>query len=124
MRNAKAVLLEALLVAAIGLALALVANALSSRGLRLNRNYFPGGDKPTVVNPGFHSVATGSNAAPSNPLEAIRQRIGRGRVRTCGDGMEARVDDGGLIPAGKVIPVQAQAARGKCIGDQSQRQSD
>jgi len=75
MRNSKAVLLEALLVAAIGLALALAANALSSRGLRLNRNYFPGGDKPTAVNPGSNPVATGSNAAPSNPLEAIRQRL-------------------------------------------------
>jgi rhodanese-related sulfurtransferase len=75
MRNAKAVLLEALLVAAIGLALALAANALSSRGLRLNRNYFPGGDKPIAVNPGSNSVATGSNAAPSDPLEAVRQRL-------------------------------------------------
>jgi len=75
MRNSRAVLLEALLVAAIGLALALAANALSSRGLRLSRNYFPGGDRPAAANPGSNSVATGSNAAPSSPLEAIRQRL-------------------------------------------------
>ena len=41
MKNVKRVLLEALLVAALGLAFALGANALSPRGLRLNRNYFP-----------------------------------------------------------------------------------
>ena len=40
MRNAKAVLSEAALVAAVGLVFALAANALSPRGLRLSRNYY------------------------------------------------------------------------------------
>jgi rhodanese-related sulfurtransferase len=75
MRNSKAVLLETLLVAALGLVLALAANAISSRGLRLNRNYFPGGERLTATNPGSNSVATGSNAAPADPLEAVRQRL-------------------------------------------------
>ncbi len=75
MRNPKAVLLETLLVALLGLALALAANAISSRGLGLNRNYFPGGEKLTTANPGSNSVATGSNAAPVDPLEAVRQRL-------------------------------------------------
>ena len=75
MRNSKAVLLEALLVAALGFTLALAANALSSRGLRLSRNYFPGGERPATVNPGSNSVATGSNAVPANSLEAVRLRL-------------------------------------------------
>ena len=75
MRKAKAVLLETLLVAALGLALALAANALSSRGLRLNRNYFPGGERLAVANPGSNSVGVASNAAPADPLEATRQRL-------------------------------------------------
>ena len=75
MRNAKAVLLEALLVAALGLALALAANALSARGLRLNRNYFPGGEKLAVANAGTNALATGSNAAPASSLDAARLRL-------------------------------------------------
>jgi len=75
MRNSKPVLFEPLLVALLGLALALAANAISSRGLRLDRNYFPGGEKLTTANPGSNSVATGSNAAPADPLEAVRQRL-------------------------------------------------
>ena len=41
----KRVLLEAVLVAAIGIALAFVANALSPRGLKLTRDYFPGSSR-------------------------------------------------------------------------------
>jgi rhodanese-related sulfurtransferase len=41
MRNFKAVVLEAIVLALAGLLLALAANALSPRGLRLGRNYFP-----------------------------------------------------------------------------------
>jgi rhodanese-related sulfurtransferase len=41
MRNFKAVVLEAIVLALAGLLLALGANALSPRGLRLSRNYFP-----------------------------------------------------------------------------------
>jgi len=66
MRNAKAVVLEAMLVAVLGLALALAANALSPRGLRLSRNYFPDvGSPPTAV-----SSATGSVVAAATPISA------------------------------------------------------
>ena len=41
MRSFKAVVLEAIILALAGLLLALAANALSPRGLRLGRNYFP-----------------------------------------------------------------------------------
>lgn len=41
MRNARAVFREALLVAAVGSLVAIAANALSPRGLRLSRDYFP-----------------------------------------------------------------------------------
>src|SRR5438477_6220076 len=43
MRAVKNVLLEALVVAVAGLALSLAANAISPRGLKLTRNYSPGG---------------------------------------------------------------------------------
>ena len=42
MRSIKAVLLEAVLLALAGVLFALAANALSPRGLRITRNYFPG----------------------------------------------------------------------------------
>ena len=75
MRNSKAVLLEALVVAALGLALALAANALSSRGLRLSRDYFPGGARPAPVHSAVNSTNTSSNAAPADPWEALRKRL-------------------------------------------------
>lgn len=77
MRNAKPVLLEALLVAVLGLALALAANALSARGLRLSRNYFPGGEKPVTVHAVGNSTATGTNAVPADGLQAVRERFER-----------------------------------------------
>jgi rhodanese-related sulfurtransferase len=52
-RELKRVLLEALVVAAMGLAFALLANLASPRGLSLSRNYFPG----TGTAHGFESSA-------------------------------------------------------------------
>ncbi len=49
------ILLEGLLVAAIGAVLAFAANALSPRGIKLGRNYFPAGPPPPPT-------ATGTNA--------------------------------------------------------------
>jgi rhodanese-related sulfurtransferase len=72
MRNAKAVLFEALLIAAVGLALALAANALSPRGLRLARNYFPGAE-PISANAGSTTAST-NQAAPKTP-GAVAQRL-------------------------------------------------
>src|ERR1051325_7808807 len=42
----KRVLQEGLLVAVVGATLAFAANAVSPRGLKLTRNYFPGGSAP------------------------------------------------------------------------------
>jgi rhodanese-related sulfurtransferase len=71
----KAVLLEGLLVAVIGAALAFAANGLSPRGLELTRNYFPG-TRP--VSP--HSVTannlTGAAGTKTNsPLEILASRL-------------------------------------------------
>jgi len=48
MRHLKAVVLEAIILAIAGLLLALAANALSPRGLRLARDYFPGGPSAPI----------------------------------------------------------------------------
>lgn len=78
-RGLRAVLLEAALLGVAGVALALAANALSPHGLRLTRNYFPGGTPaaapapPTVPTPGT------TNAAPTPPAggvpDAVLQRL-------------------------------------------------
>jgi len=62
-RELKRVLLEALIVAVLGLAIALAANLASPRGLSLARNYFPSAvkvDSPTT-SPGNGSSGSGSN---------------------------------------------------------------
>ena len=68
MRNATAVFLETALVATAGLVLALAANALSPRGLRLNRNYFPVGELTAPA-----SGPARTNAVP--PADATRARL-------------------------------------------------
>jgi rhodanese-related sulfurtransferase len=75
MREAKTVLVEAALVAAVGLVFALAANALSPRGLRLTRDYFPGGGKlATPVATGTNSVSTPGGGS-TDPLAATLQRL-------------------------------------------------
>ncbi|MBI3415982.1 MAG: rhodanese-like domain-containing protein [Verrucomicrobia bacterium] len=74
MRAARTVLLEALVVAVTGLALALAANALSPRGLRLARNYFPvlpAVDGPATVG----QTAAISNSPPTDPSQAAALRL-------------------------------------------------
>jgi rhodanese-related sulfurtransferase len=76
MRNARAVVLETMLVAALGLAFALAANALSPRGLRLSRNYFPGNHKPIVAAPpGAHSSSAPTTGTSANRLSAVLERL-------------------------------------------------
>jgi rhodanese-related sulfurtransferase len=74
----KAVLIEALLVVVFGLLLALAANALSPRGLRLTRNYFPEFTPPPVRSTnGTNSVVTtanGSAATANATIQRLRQR--------------------------------------------------
>jgi rhodanese-related sulfurtransferase len=55
--EAKQVILEALLVAAIGAAVAFAANAVSPRGLALTRNYFPGATNSMAAAPVLPQVA-------------------------------------------------------------------
>ena len=57
MAKAGKVFLEAVLVAIVGTAVALACNALSPWGLRLNRNYFPGGIAPRIATSG-HTTGT------------------------------------------------------------------
>src|SRR5437870_2171451 len=76
MREARAVVLEAMLVTALGLAFALAANALSPRGLRLSRNYFPGDHQPIVVAPpGVHSKSAPTTGISTNRLTAVLERL-------------------------------------------------
>jgi len=83
MRYARAVVLEAMLVAAVGLAFALAANALSPRGLRLSRNYFPGDHKPLVVaSPDAHSGSTSTAEDATNRLSAVLERLGQQNLQS------------------------------------------
>jgi rhodanese-related sulfurtransferase len=70
MRQVKKVLLEGLVVALIGLAVGLVANAVSPLGLRLSRDYFPRTDRMT---------STGSTTIPIsvNPNDALAATLKR-----------------------------------------------
>lgn len=67
--------METVLVAAAGLIFALVANALSPRGLRLNRDYFPQADKPTTVASGMTNTV--SSSSPSDNADATSERLAR-----------------------------------------------
>jgi rhodanese-related sulfurtransferase len=66
MRIVAAVMVEAILVAAAGSLLALAANAVSPRGLRLGRDYFPSGGKtPAVIAAGVPSPAAPAALIPA-----------------------------------------------------------
>lgn len=74
MRNAKAVVVEAALVAGVGLLLAITANALSPRGLRLSRNYFP--SLPTNAVVGFPTTnVTGGPVTTNGAADAVLLRL-------------------------------------------------
>ena len=76
MRQTKTVLLEAAFVALAGLVFALAANGLSSRGLRLSRNYFPGaGTGSVAAQPAANASGISSNAGSLNPLEGAVRRL-------------------------------------------------
>ena len=78
-RELKRVLLEALVVAAVGLAFALLANLVSPRGLSLTRNYFPGSAtthrKIDVANSNFNAAAPATNGAGQSAQEAVAARL-------------------------------------------------
>ena len=64
----KWVLQEALLVAVAGAVLAFAANAISPRGLRLGKNYYPGNARSSLPS----STGTAANGSPSAPTLAER----------------------------------------------------
>jgi len=67
----KRVLLEAMLVAALGTAVALVANGLSPRGLKLTRDYFPGSNRfGSSAPPATNSAKGVEGASPAQPSAA------------------------------------------------------
>jgi len=67
----KRVLLEAVLVAALGTAMALVANGLSPRGLKLTRDYFPGSNRfGSSAPPATNSAKGVEGASPAQPSAA------------------------------------------------------
>jgi rhodanese-related sulfurtransferase len=70
MRNLRAVVLEAIALAIVGLLFALAANALSPRGLRLARNYFPAPGLPET------NTAVAANPNSADSLAARLQQHG------------------------------------------------
>ena len=92
-RELKRVLLEALVVAAVGLALALLANLASPRGLSLTRNYFPGsatthGKIDGVANSNFNAAVPATNAAGQQAQEVVAARLKEKGLQAI-DGREA-----------------------------------
>ena len=85
MRAFGAVVVESLLIVAVGSALALVAHALSPRGLRLSRNYFPNGEggSPSVLGAAARSPAASAAAAFgfASPAEAVLRRLEKHGLR-------------------------------------------
>jgi rhodanese-related sulfurtransferase len=75
MRNARTVVLEAMLVAIAGAAFALVCNALSPRGLQLSRNYFPGGNRPVANRAVTNLISQPTGASHHPALEATLRRL-------------------------------------------------
>jgi rhodanese-related sulfurtransferase len=79
-RELKLVLLEALVVAAIGLAVALLANMVSPRGLSLTRNYFPSsgtthGKIGGIANSNVNAVVPATNGAGQSAREIVAARL-------------------------------------------------
>jgi len=71
-RTAQRIFIEALAVAALGLLFALAANALSPRGLRLGRDYFPAAPPMTGQGNATGAVATASSSAHTPAAIAAR----------------------------------------------------
>jgi rhodanese-related sulfurtransferase len=78
----KQVLREAFLIALAGAMMAFAANALSPRGLKLNRDYFPGGPKEDLSPPSPRSTLTaGTTDSPSNAWHLLEARLAEKGLR-------------------------------------------
>jgi len=79
MRDLVAVAMEALIVAALAVIMALAANAVSPRGLRLDRDYFPGAATPpgAASSAAPHAVA----GAPVDPAAAVLRRLAQQKLQ-------------------------------------------
>src|SRR5437867_6655897 len=80
MRRFQSVALEAVVVAVLGLLFALLGNAVSPRGLRLTRDYFPGQSRPAPIrrsNPGAQQSADQAQA-----VAASLQKLGLQATRS------------------------------------------
>ena len=86
MRSVKAVGLEALLVAAIGVLFGVTANALSPRGLSLGRNYFPDTSGSAQASKGAVDAAEVRNAV-THPKTAAQRLHDRGLQLASADEM-------------------------------------
>lgn len=87
MRAVRAVVVESLLIAVLGALFAFVANAVSPRGLRLNRDYFPGGKNfPALAttNTPARETPPVTPGASANPVDALVQRLARQGLHAAG----------------------------------------
>ena len=105
------VLIEGLIVAACGICLALLANAVSPRGLKLNRNYFPGSTAPPVT--GSTASATNqsqaSGATNSTPVVSpLEQRLQAEGLNLATGAMVRKLADDPRLAQGLVVIIDAR----------------
>ena len=72
--TAPGILAEALLVVVLGAGFAFAANELSPRGLKLARNYFPGGGDQSVAPPRIGPAPTNENTAAAEIDERLKKK--------------------------------------------------
>lgn len=84
MRVVRAVVVESLLIAVLGALLALGANAVSPRGLRLNRDYFPAGKTSPASATSVAPARETPPVTPGAPVDAVLQRLAQQGLRAAG----------------------------------------
>src|SRR4051812_20311141 len=111
MGKVRSVLLETLLVAFLGLVFALAANALSPRGLRLSRNYFPTGEdrlKPALLTGLTNSAPTAGNTNQGSPVDATLQRLQQHGLQTVSSNEVAELVQGASYDQGLSVLIDAR----------------
>ena len=99
------ILLEALLVAVIGIALAFAANLASPRGLALKRNYFPAGINRRA--PVAHNV-TNTNAPAPFPVESVEAQLKEQGLQSVDGNQAAQLFHDPRYPQGGIVFVDAR----------------